>query len=113
MVVFGILITLISGVVSQSPSFVLVVTVVFYPLAMWLAVKYSARYLDKTYIISNAKQVVILSTVYIIIVGGGFRVAGVISEGSITIEHFAFFLAIIAFYFASKKYIKENSPQVS
>ena len=117
MVIFGIImgfiIGIISGLVSNNESVILVATIISYPIAMLVAVKYSAQYLDKTYVISNANQIVILSTVYLVIVGGGFRVMGILSGGSITADHIGFAIAIVVFYFASKKYIKENSVQTS
>jgi hypothetical protein len=116
MVVFAVVLGIILSLVTQNPTVVLLGFIILYPLMMWLAVKYSARYLDKTYIIKNANQIVILSTIYIVIVGGGIRVMDFISNGIITPDHIGFALAIIVFYFASRKYIKNNieqQPQVS
>jgi len=116
MVVFAVVLGIILALITQNQAVILVGYIILYPLMMWLAVKYSVRYLDKTYIIKNANQIVILSTIYIVIVGGGIRVMGFISNGIITPDHIGFALAIIVFYFASRKYIKNNieqQPQVS
>lgn len=113
MVVFSIVVGIILALISQNPTVILIGFIILYPLMMWLAVKYSARFLDKTYVIKNANQIVILSTIYIVIVGGGFRVMSFLSKGVITPDHIGFLLAIIVFYIASKKYIKNNSTEQS
>jgi len=111
MVIFAVVIGIALALISQNPTVILIGFIILYPLMMWLAVKYSARYLDKTYVIKDASKIVILSTIYIVLVGGGFRVMNFLSTGIITPDHIGFALAIIAFYFASKKYIKSNLTQ--
>jgi uncharacterized membrane protein YhiD involved in acid resistance len=111
MAIFGAVIGIILALISQNPTIIMVGIIILYPLMMWLAVKYSARYLDKTYVIKNTNQIVILSTIYIVIVGGGYRVMNLLSKGILTADHIGFAIAIIVFYFASKKYIKNNVGQ--
>jgi uncharacterized SAM-binding protein YcdF (DUF218 family) len=109
MVIFSVVLGFILALITQNTTIILIGFILLYPLMMWLAVKYSARYLNKTYVIKNANQIVILSTIYIVIVNGGLRILSFLSNGVITADHIGFALAIIVFYFASRKYIKNNS----
>ena len=106
MTIFGAILVIILAIVYPNPEFIAYGYLVIYPLMMWLAVKYSAKYVNKTYVIKNVSQIVTLSTIYMVIVGGGFRVIGFASKGIVTPDNIGFLLATIVFYFASKKYLK-------
>lgn len=108
-VVFGVVIGIILALISNNPVVLFVGFIIIYPLMMWFAVKYSARYLDKKYVIKNPNNIVILSTIYILLVGGGFRVYSFIANSVFTSDLIGFILAVIVFYIASKKYILKNT----
>ena len=78
-------------------------------IGIWLGVLYSSKYLDKTYVIKNANKIVILSTIFIILVGGGFRVYKFFQSGVFSYEYIGFATGIVIFYLASKKYVKNNT----
>lgn len=80
----------------------------FYPLVYWLGAKYSASYLNRTYIIKDSNDIAKKATIIAVIIGGIYRLLQIMG-GKITIEQLAFVLSMIAFYFASKKYIKQDS----
>ena len=107
-VIFSVVIGILIAIISQNPIIIMIGFIILYPLMMWFAVKYSARYLDKTYIIKNANQIVILSTVYLVIVGGGLRLYNFLQNGILKDDYIGFALALIVFYFASKKFIRNN-----
>jgi hypothetical protein len=97
--------------ISALHNIFVIFYMIVYPTAMWFAVKYSAKYLNKTYVIKDANNIIKLSTIFIIILGIGVRIGTIISAKTVNFEDFAFVLAIISFYFASKKYVKENTIQ--
>ena len=107
-VIFGAIIIFLLAMITQNPMVVLVGMIVLNPVVMWFAVKYSARYLDKTYVIRDASNIVLLSTIYLVIVAGGYRAYHFVNTGVFQNEYIAFILALIVFYIASKKYIKSN-----
>lgn len=107
--ILGAIVIFILAMVSQNPTVTLIGFIVLNPVVMWFAVKYSSRYLDKTYFIKNANQIVILSLIYLIITAGGFRVYKFFQTGVFQTEYVGFIIALIVFYLASKKYIKSNS----
>lgn len=108
--VLGIPLTLILG--KENITLLAFAFIILSILSIWLGVIYSSKYLNKTYIIKNADQIVILSTIYLVLVGGGFRVYKFIQTGVFTYEYIGFAIGIIIFYFVSKKYIKNNSAAV-
>lgn len=94
--------------ITGNPLIVFIASIIAWPFMIWLGVIYSVRYLNKTYVIKNAKQIVILSTIYLTIVAGGFRLYEFLQTGVIKIEYISFVVGVIIFYFLSKKYLKEN-----
>lgn len=84
-------------------------TVIYLPLIYWFGVMYSARYINKKYIIKDVKEITQLATVYLIIVGGGLRAFRIINETGFAFEDIGFIFAVIAFYIASNKYIHSES----
>lgn len=83
-------------------------SIFYYPLVAWLGVMYSARYINKKYIIKNSSEIVKLSTLYIIVLGGGYRLFQIINTYNLKGEYIGFILAVVAFYIASKKYIRTS-----
>ncbi|MDB5204135.1 MAG: hypothetical protein JWP09_163 [Candidatus Taylorbacteria bacterium] len=82
--------------------------VVINVLSVWLGVMYSAKYLAKTYIIKDSNQIAILATVFLVLVGGGFRVHTFMQTGVFAYEYIGFIIGIFVFYFTSKIYIKNS-----
>ncbi|OGF63120.1 hypothetical protein A2662_02450 [Candidatus Giovannonibacteria bacterium RIFCSPHIGHO2_01_FULL_45_33] len=104
--VIALILGLIFGAdVTKGASLIALSLIVYMPLIYWLGVMYSARYINKKYFIENKNEIAKLATLYLAIVGGGFRVLQILNGSGLTFEHIGFFLAIIAFYIASKKYI--------
>lgn len=83
-------------------------SILYSPLISWLSVMYSARYVNKKYIIKNSNEIAKLATLYLVIVGGGFRIFQIIGGSGLSVELIGFVLAIIVFYIASKKYIRTS-----
>jgi len=110
MAILGALIGFVLLLIFQNPIILALGFIVIYPLCMWFAVKYSVKYLGNTYLIKNANQIVILSTIYLIIVGGGLRLLDF--KGVVTYENIGFVLAVFVFYFSSKKYLKNDTEAV-
>ena len=92
----------------------LVVSTILDMVILWLGVIYASKYLEKTYVINNAKKIVMLATIYFIIIDGGFIVFKFVQSGVFNYEYIiGFILKVVVFYLASKKYIKNNSFPIS
>lgn len=105
----GGVILIFLAALTGSPVLVAIVSVIAWPFMVWLGVIYSSRYLDRTYIIKDAKHVVLLSTIYLVIVAGGIRLLDFMQTGIIKIEYIGFIIGLIIFYMMSRKYIKDNT----
>jgi len=77
-----------------------------YPVVMLLCVIYSAKYVNRTYIIKDVNKIVAISMVYMIIIVGGFIGMNFLSNGLIYPDYIGLIFAIILFYFVSNKYLK-------
>ncbi|QQS16182.1 MAG: hypothetical protein IPK84_02410 [Candidatus Moraniibacteriota bacterium] len=80
-------------------------------LGIWLGVRYSAKYLAKTYIVNDSNKVIKLATIYAAVLGGLFRInkmdKGISLE--MAVDFILFVGIVIAFYLFSKKYV-HNTP---
>lgn len=85
---------------------------ILYVISIWLGVMYSAKYLDKTYIIKDAHNIALISTIYLAIIGGGFRLSRLLENENFLYEFLGFVIGVVVFYVASKKYVKNNTAQV-
>jgi hypothetical protein len=94
--------------ITGNPLIVFIASMIAWPFMVWLGIIYSVRYLNKSYIIKNPNQIVILSTIYLVIVAGGFRLYEFMQTGVIQMEYISFVVGVIIFYFLSKKYLKES-----
>jgi hypothetical protein len=111
--ILNILISLVLGLVfggdlKNKITLIAFVSIIFSPLIYWSGVMYSARYINKKYIIKNSNEIANLATIYVLIVGGGYRLFQIIQGSGLTLEHISFILGVIAFYIASKKYIQTS-----
>lgn len=106
--ILGAIVIIAVAAFTNNSTIDLIATIIVSPLVMWLAVKMSASYVNKTYVVKNASQIILLSTVYLVIVAGGYRVYGFINTGVFQNEYIGFIIALIVFYIASKKYVKNN-----
>lgn len=104
-----VLAAIIGSGASANTFTVSVAIIILTPIFFWLGVMYSAKYLDKTYVIKNAQNIVLLSTVYLVVIGGGYRLYQFLQTGIFKDEYIGFILGLLAFYLASKKYIKNNA----
>ena len=112
--IIGGIILFVLAIITQNIVALSIGTLVIYPLSMWLAVIYSARFVNKRYEITNPSHIVTLSTIFLIIVAGGYRgysaLSTSVSGSALMIANVTgFFIAFIIFYFASKKYIQKNT----
>jgi len=76
-------------------------------LGTWLGVIYSAKYLAKTYIIKDSNKIIKLSTIYLAVLGGLYRLDK-IDKGITTayiVDIILFAVIVFIFYYSSKKYI--------
>jgi len=78
-------------------------------VSLWFGVIYSSKYLEKTYIIKNSDKIINLSTLYFLIIGILYRMYNFSLEVDYFIDFLFFFVAVLVFYFASKKYLKNNA----
>ncbi len=87
------------------------VTIVTPPLIFWLGVKYSASYINKTYVVQDPKEIALLSTIYLVIIGGGYRLhAYIYNVGvDVPVSLAVFIVGAVVFYISSKTYIKSNT----
>ena len=100
------------AVITQDPTVLLIGTIVAYPLLMWAAVKYSANFINKRYVIANPQNIVNLSSIFLLIVAGGYRGYAFANgaNGALAIASaIGFFAALVVFYLASKKYVLKNN----
>ncbi|MSR76075.1 MAG: hypothetical protein EXS68_00595 [Candidatus Ryanbacteria bacterium] len=93
-----------------------VVELVISILAIVLGVIYSARYLQKTYIIQEKDKIVLLSSIYFFLVTGAF-----VAMGSFTRSFFGvsslwniadYIFRLAAFYLVSKKFVTNTEEAV-
>ncbi len=85
-----------------------IVTVFVYPLITFLGVLYSTRVIKHSYQGFDPKEILLLSTLYILIVSGCARIYGLLFYTynlSGYIEMTAFALRVLVYYWASKKYL--------
>ena len=119
----GFAMPLIIGFVLGIPAVILIgennamlfaiVMSVIWILGIWLGVMFAAKYVNKTYIVKNSENIAKLATIYLGVIGGGFRLFG-LSRGITTasvIDIGFFVVGVAVFYILSKKYIK-NSEEI-
>ena len=98
-------------------------TIFFSIFVLWLSVWYSARYINNTYYVENKKKLLIFSTVYFAVVQFGIDFLIILNSSSnidfllywlLYSTYIIIFISIVnivyiyAFYYFSKKYIKED-----
>ncbi|PIZ96295.1 MAG: hypothetical protein COX80_01805 [Candidatus Magasanikbacteria bacterium CG_4_10_14_0_2_um_filter_33_14] len=93
---------------ENFPKFVLPLSFLWL-VSLWFGVIYSSKYLEKTYIIKNSDKIINLSTLYFLIIGILYRMYNFSLEVDYFIDFLFFFVAVLVFYFASKKYLKNNA----
>lgn len=106
------------NVLAQNNILSLIYIIIKKILVIWLGVIYSAKYLTKTYVIKNVKNIVILATIYAVFIGGilmaGFtglilKVTDVMDAQKFIIDSLAgYIVGNVVFYLFSKKYLKNS-----
>ncbi len=94
---------------KNNTTVFVIITSVIWILSIWPAVMYSARYINKAYIVQDSENIAKLSTMYFGILGGVFRLIVLFTETAllISIMKLAFFaIGVSVFYTLSKMYIK-------
>lgn len=86
----------------------IIVYAIIFILSVWLGIMHSSRYLRNAYIITekNKNKIINLSTIYFVLLGGGFSA---FAAGPFSLIFFAF-LALL-FYKLSHKYISINEKE--
>lgn len=104
------IITLIGG---DSVALAFIVIEATWLLGIWLGTMYSAKYVNKTYVIKDSDNVAKLATIYLGILAGGYQLYNLLKEiSTASIMNILFFIGgIIVFYILSKKYIKNSGVQ--
>ena len=116
--IFGIIVVLLlisifkieeDGVFAGILDSLLLVVIIYF------SVRYTAKFINKRYIIENSKKVVNLATIYLLIIPGISRIYSLFTEGFdlVSIIGFiAFVVILIIFYITSKKYIRSNTTVI-
>ncbi len=117
----GFVIPIIVGLVLGFPAVMLIGldNIVFlegtmsaiWVLSIWLGVIYATKYVNKTYIIKNSKNIAKLATVYLSVIVGGSKLFNLFVKGITTglaVDIVFSVVGVIIFYILSKKYIKNN-----
>ncbi len=108
-IVFGLIVALfLKATAMEIPIDYL--NLVLSPLVVFLGVLYSQKYVNKTYVITNAQKIVALSTAYVVILRGIFEMLRFAKDG-FGVHTVTFALVVIVFYVFSKKYI-QNTPVI-
>ena len=120
----GFVVPLLGGLVAgillaalnvNNPTQLYVIRALVAVVLIYLGVMYSARYVNKTYVITDARKIVNLSTIYIIVLSVIFIAFPawyaaskglVTSTNDIQFQALNVIITVVVFYFASKKYIK-------
>lgn len=97
---------------ESSATLIAFASILYSPLVYWLGVMYSARYVNKKYDIKDSNEIAKLATLYLVVVGGGYRIFQIINGSGLTVEHIGFVLTVIVFYIASKKYIRSSDAVI-
>jgi hypothetical protein len=79
-------------------------------LAIWLGVKYSAWYINKTYIVENFSKVVNISTIYFVVLKMGWTLLSMpkVINNNYLIQVLFAIINCVVFYLLSKKYLNNT-----
>lgn len=81
-------------------------------ILFWFTIQYSAKYINKKYIIDDPQMIVNLSTLYVLIVSGGLQLYSILTVGFSLTSFFdlAYLLAMLAaFYMISKRFLVHSA----
>ena len=109
----GIILALLAYIWVSSTHIILtqvqfqISIIIIYPVMMFLGSMYSARYINKHYIVSNNVSIANLSVIYLIVLGVLYRLPILLKGFSygLALNALAFIIGVGVFYWASKKYI--------
>lgn len=112
MLVLGIPAQMVIG--ENNPILFTTVISIIWVFSIYLGTIYAAKYVNKTYIIKNSDNIAKIAAIYLVVLGGGFRLFNLIKGFHIAlmIDSVFFIIGIAVFYTLSKKYIK-NSEEVA
>jgi hypothetical protein len=82
---------------------------------VWPGVIYSAKYINKTYIIKDSQKVITLAMIYMIVIAGGLHLRNSLIANFDIASIFGIvevIAMVIVFYVTSKKYIKNTDELV-
>lgn len=84
---------------------------IVYFFSIWLGIIYSSKYIAKTYIVKDKDKIANLATIYLAVLGGGFRLYGLFTKGvsiELIIDACAFVIIVLIFHIFSKKYLRNT-----
>lgn len=88
--------------------------IVIVPLIVWLGVMYSAKYVNKTYVINDSQKVITLATVYLVVIAGGLQMRAALMANFDIVSILGMVRVIVmagVFYVASKKYVHNTTTE--
>lgn len=80
--------------------------------SVWAGVLYSAKYLNKTYIIKDSAKIIKLATIYFVVIRGIYWFLKVNDIPSLIINWVFVAIGAFVFYSVSKKYIHETETTI-
>lgn len=108
----GFIFVLLFGSVTENDTFNGLFGLFITAIGSYLGVMYSAKYLDRTYIIEHKEKIIKISTIIKFVVPGVFILGKIaLTNMSVTIEIFSVISVVlggILFYLFSNKFIKNN-----
>lgn len=111
---FPILFTIGLSNKELMSTLMLVLDIPLSVLGVWIGSVYSAKYIDKVYIVNDAQGLVLRATIYMAVILTLFHVVNIIRGAStfISVKEITtvigFVGMLIAFYIISKKYIRNT-----
>ena len=117
-IIFALVLVLVFGkdFIENNATLVVFISILYMIAVTWFSVMYSARYVNKKYIIKDNNEVAKLATLYFVVILGGFRIFNLINLPSVTtIEYVGvtgLIFDVIVFYIASKKYLHSSNVSV-
>ncbi|HBX49541.1 MAG: hypothetical protein UR66_C0004G0120 [Candidatus Moranbacteria bacterium GW2011_GWE1_35_17] len=121
----GFAIPFVIGLIVGIPVFLILgkdeillsnaVNLISAPIIVWLGVMYSAKYINKTYLIKDSQKIINLATIYLVIIAGGLNMRSAIMDNFDVVSILGIVRVVamaIVFYITSKKYIKNTDELV-
>jgi hypothetical protein len=112
--IIGIPLVILIGEKNIIP--LVIASQIVYFFSIWLGIIYSSKYITKTYIVNDKDKIANLSTIYLIVLGGGFRIYNLLTKGmdiEFIINACGFVVVVLIFHILSKKYLRNTESKTS